>query len=48
MVDHITLNEEIPPPKYSSYSNIKSGELNTLQEPVLDTIVPTQLPRNEI
>lgn len=39
MADHINLNEEISHKQYSSYSNAKIGELNTLQEPVTETIV---------
>lgn len=35
---HIDLNEEIPQ-RYESYSNVKDQKFNTLDEPVLDTIV---------
>jgi hypothetical protein len=47
MADHINLHEEIPAQKYSSYSNTKSSE-NTLQEPVIETIVPVYKSRKEI
>jgi hypothetical protein len=39
MADHINLNEEIQANRYSSYSNSKPGNLNTLEEPVIETIV---------
>lgn len=35
MADHINLNEEIQPQKYASYSSAKTGEINTLEEPVI-------------
>lgn len=30
MADHINLNEEVQQQKYESYSNVKTGEFNTL------------------
>lgn len=47
MTDHINMNEEISPQKYESYSSNKTGELNTLEEPVLETIVIDVLLRKE-
>lgn len=41
------MNEEISPQKYESYSSNKTGELNTLEEPVLETIVIDVLLRKE-
>lgn len=35
MADHINLNEEIPPQRYSNYSNVKTEDRNTLEEPVI-------------
>jgi hypothetical protein len=40
MTDQINLSEEIPSQKYDSYSSAKPSHLNTLEEPIIDTIVP--------
>ena len=46
---HIVLNEEMtPPPKYESYSSGLKNISDTLDEPVLDTIVFNTLPRKEM
>jgi len=46
---HIVLNEEMtPPPKYESYSSGLKNISDTLDEPVLDTIVLNHLPRKEM
>lgn len=39
MSDHFDLNEEHAPSQYSSFSKSAMGNVNTLQEPVMDTIV---------
>lgn len=36
---HIVLNEELPPKKYESYSVASNNVTDTLDEPVVDTLV---------
>ena len=43
----VVLNEELPK-KYESYSSSASAKANTLDEPVIDTIVLVFPPRKEM
>lgn len=45
---HLELNEELPPQKYESYSAPSNNLTDTLDEPIIDTMVPVHARRNEI
>lgn len=36
---HLTLNEELPQQKYESYSSYAAARSDTLDEPIIDTVV---------
>lgn len=45
---HVVLNEELPQQKYESYSSYAVARSDTLDEPIIDTVVPHCPCRNAI